>query len=179
MQEDELLIRQIKLGNSEAMGRLYEKYESELLSLAVNLLGDPAGAEDCLQDVFVSFAKAVDRFVLRSSLKAYLSTCVANRSRDYFRFRKRRPQQELSREIQSYSKGPVQLAIQSEELQRLGKVMCQLPYQQREVVILYLQGGLKFKQIAGLQEVSVKTVQSRYRYGLTKLRSLFNGEVEK
>jgi len=37
---------------------------------------------------------------------------------------------------------------------------------------MHLTGGMKFDDIARLQDVSVKTVLSRYRYGLDKLRSL-------
>jgi DNA-directed RNA polymerase specialized sigma24 family protein len=36
---------------------------------------------------------------------------------------------------------------------------------------------MKFRQIAQLQEVSTKTAQSRYRYGIDKLRSLLDGKV--
>ncbi|MHC4759215.1 MAG: sigma factor-like helix-turn-helix DNA-binding protein [Planctomycetota bacterium] len=57
--------------------------------------------------------------------------------------------------------------------------MAQLPYEQREAVILHLRAKMKFRQIAKLQNVSTSTVQGRYRYGLEKLRSILNGEVEK
>jgi RNA polymerase sigma factor (sigma-70 family) len=57
--------------------------------------------------------------------------------------------------------------------------MAELPYQQREVIILHFQGGMRFKAIAKSQDVSINTIQSRYRYGLDKLRSLLNSEVEK
>ena len=38
-------------------------------------------------------------------------------------------------------------------------------------------GKMKFREIAKSQHASINTVQSRYRYGLEKLRSLLNGEV--
>ena len=44
-------------------------------------------------------------------------------------------------------------------------------------IALRLQGALRFRQIAELQGVPIKTVLSRYRCGLGKLRSLLNGEV--
>ena len=47
----------------------------------------------------------------------------------------------------------------------------------KDAVILRVQGQMKFSTIAAMQETSVKTVLSRYRYGITKLRSLLNGEV--
>jgi len=46
------------------------------------------------------------------------------------------------------------------------QAMMQLPYDQRETVVLHLQAGMKFREIAASQEVSVNTIQSRYRYGL-------------
>jgi len=36
---------------------------------------------------------------------------------------------------------------------------------------------LTFKEIARIQDVSISTVQGRYRYGIDKLRSLLNGEL--
>jgi DNA-directed RNA polymerase specialized sigma24 family protein len=35
-----------------------------------------------------------------------------------------------------------------------------------------VQAGMKFKKIAELQSVSIKTVISRYRYGIEKLQVL-------
>ena len=64
-----------------------------------------------------------------------------------------------------------------EAFEQFRNVMIQLPYEQREVITLRIQGDMKFSTIAGLQETSVKTVISRYRYGISKLRTLLNGEV--
>jgi RNA polymerase sigma-70 factor (ECF subfamily) len=52
----------------------------------------------------------------------------------------------------------------------------ELPYEQREVVLLHHHGGLKFAQIAKSQEVSINTVLGRYRYGMEKLKSRMNSE---
>jgi RNA polymerase sigma-70 factor (ECF subfamily) len=75
--------------------------------------------------------------------------------------------------------GPELLAIQKEETTILNQAISHLPYEQREVVVLHLQGNLKFTQIAELRGTSVNTIRSRYRYGLDKLRSLLNSQVTK
>ena len=49
---------------------------------------------------------------------------------------------------------------------------------QPEVVLLRLKADMKFRDIAKLQQTSVNTVLGRYRYGLTRLRSMLNGEVD-
>ncbi len=181
MFEERLLIWKCKRSSQDALGRVYEKYEADLLTLAANLLGDTNAACDVVQDVFISFAQSVKNFHLTGSLKGYLATCVANRARDCIRKRNVRRTVEITEagEIKSEADCPVQLVIKTEELQRLKQAMTKLPYDQREAIVLRLHGELKFKAIAELQNVSIKTVQSRYRYGLDKLRSLLKGEVKR
>jgi RNA polymerase sigma-70 factor (ECF subfamily) len=74
---------------------------------------------------------------------------------------------------------PEQAVIRDEVSQQLNIALAELPYEQRETVVLHLKGGMKFKEIAVLQSVSINTVQGRYRYGLDKLRSMLNDEVQK
>jgi RNA polymerase sigma-70 factor (ECF subfamily) len=64
-------------------------------------------------------------------------------------------------------------------MQRISEAMVKLPVEQREVVTLHFEAGLGFRQIASIQNASINTVQGRYRYGMDKLRSLLDGEVEK
>lgn len=181
MLEDRLLLWRFKCGSRDAFRLIYEKYAADLLTLAANLLSDGSAAEDVVQDGFVSFVKSVEQFRLRGSLKGYLATCVANRARDHIRKKKRQRTVAVNEAEQMLSdaKGPVQLVIRTEELQKLKHAMTELPYHQREVVVLRLHGGMRFRQIAKLQGVCVKTALSRYRYGLDKLRSMLDGEVKK
>jgi RNA polymerase sigma factor (sigma-70 family) len=179
MLEDKLLLWKFKRGNKDAFRLIYEKYVDDLLTLAANLLNDKARAEDVVQDVFISFVQSVEKFHLRGSLKGYLATCVANRARDYMRRNKR--QQAISlgeaEQVTSNIKSPVQLAINNEELQKINQAITGLAYEQREAIMLRLHGQMRFREIAQLQNVSVKTALSRYRYGLDKLKSTLNGEV--
>jgi RNA polymerase sigma factor (sigma-70 family) len=75
--------------------------------------------------------------------------------------------------------GPEQAAILIEETGRLHDAITELPDEQREVVLLRLKANLKFRDIARLQQTSVSTVLGRYRYGLDRLRSRLNGEVQR
>jgi RNA polymerase sigma-70 factor (ECF subfamily) len=181
MLEDRLLLWRFKRGDREAFRLIYEKYTDSLLTIGANLLNDKADAEDVVQDVFISFVKSVQKFHLRGSLKGYLATCVVNRSRDYIRKNKRRQTLTVNQAQQATTavKSPVQLVLRSEQLQKLSHAITELPYEQREAVVLRLHGEMRFKTIAGLQNISIKTAQSRYRYGLDKLRSILNGEVRK
>jgi len=178
MLEDKILVFRFNRGSREALRRIYEKYKDDLLGLAIALLNDISLAEDVVHDVFVSFAQSVGTFNLTGSLKSYLSTCVANRTRDRNRTRYRSDSTfEAAEQISSDIIDPERSAISNEESQQLINLLSKLPYDQCEVIVLHLHHGLKFWQIAKLQTVSINTIQSRYRYGLNKLRSMLDGEV--
>jgi RNA polymerase sigma-70 factor (ECF subfamily) len=180
MLEDKMLLWKIKHDSNDALCRIYEKYKRDMLSLANALLHDLNTAEDIVHDVFISFVQSADEFKLTGSLKGYLLTCVANLSRDRICSKKRSPQGLNDADIQASNYGiPSQTVISAEQLHRLRDAIARLPYEQREVVILHLQAGRTFKQIAELRQASVSTIQSRYRYGLEKLRAFLNREVEK
>jgi RNA polymerase sigma-70 factor (ECF subfamily) len=72
---------------------------------------------------------------------------------------------------------PDRAAVRCEQATLIEQALAELPYDQQEVIALHLQMGLRFREIAVSQSVSINTVQSRYRYGLDKLRSLLNGKV--
>jgi RNA polymerase sigma-70 factor (ECF subfamily) len=180
MMEDRILLWKFKRGSRDALRRVYEKYRTDLLKLAVSLVTDVNTAEDVVQDVFVSFAQSAARIRIRGDLRKYLVACVANRVRNHRRDAQRHEAFGLNGAdcLPCDRRLPEQWAIVNEELRKLSAALAQIPYEQREVVSLYTQGDLTFRQIAALQNASINTVQGRYRYGLTKLRSLLNGELE-
>jgi RNA polymerase sigma-70 factor (ECF subfamily) len=178
--KDSFLIWRFKCGSSDALCRIYEKYEDYMLTLAISLLNDVYAAEDVVHDVFVSFAQSADKLRLNGNLKGYLTTCVANLARDRIRAKQRQTKKlEKAEPVSPDLNSPLQSLIGDEQLQRLSTALARLPYEQREVITLHLQGCVKFKAIAELQNVSINTIQSRYRYGLDKLRSLLDSEAEK
>jgi len=177
--EDRLLIWKFKHGSKDAFCRIYDKYRDDLLRLALSLLNETDIAEDIVQDVFAAFIHNRRQFRLTGSLKSYLATCVANRARNENRSYHRWHKSGLDGvdSATSDSTRPDRWIMVSDEFRRLNMALAQLPYDQRETVILRAQSGMKFRQIAETQHVPVKTVQSRYRAGLNKLRSLLNSEV--
>ena len=180
MIEDKLLIWRLKHGSSDALGRIYKKYKDYLLRLAFGLLNDRAAAEDIVHDCFVSIAQSTEKLKLSGNFKSYLATCVVNCLRNANKAGQRREVvgRDEAGTAASNLERPEQWIIDSEQLTLLNNAMAQLPNQQREVIILHAQGEMKFKAIAELQGVSINTVQSRYRYGLDKLRSILNSEVK-
>ena len=180
MVEDKLLLWKFKRGSGEALERIYDKYESYLITVATALLNNTHAAEDIVGDFFVSFVKSADRIKINGNLKSYMAVCVANLARNKLRRGKLEPGPlDGGDSIASANGQPDLQAIQAEETALLNKAMAKLPYEQREIIVLHLQGEMRFTQIAKLRGTSVNTIRSRYRYGLDKLRTLLNSEVIK
>jgi RNA polymerase sigma factor (sigma-70 family) len=181
MLEDKLLTVRFKYGDAEALRRIYEKYRLYLLKIAIALLHDVTDSEDVVHDVFIHLAQSARTLSINGSLKAYLRVCVVNGVRNRIRSKQVRAAVELSDAdpIASDENAGDQWAMLREESRRISDALAQIPFEQREVVVLRLQGNMKFRQIARLQNVSTKTIQSRYRYGMDKLRSILNHEVTK
>jgi len=178
MIEDEVLKWRFKQGSCEALARIYEKYVNVLLSVAMGLLNDAHEAEDVVQDVFVSFAKGASGLALKGSLRAYLAQSVVNRVRD--RVRQQRSEQRRINALTATAGDPDRgdrSLLYSERCQLLSAALAQLPYEQREAVVLKIKQAMKLKEIAKLQGVSISTVHGRYRYGMDKLRALLNGDM--
>jgi RNA polymerase sigma-70 factor (ECF subfamily) len=159
----------------QALRRIYEKYKEDLFTIAVSLIADKHLAEDCLQDVFVHLAEAAGRIKVHNNLKGYLAGAVVNRARDRLRRESRQidcPVDEL--QFEEVTHRPDEQVISDEQMSALLRAIAKLPIEQREVFVLYTQGAMSFRQIAGQQRVSIRTAHSRYRYAINKLRVLLN-----
>jgi RNA polymerase sigma-70 factor (ECF subfamily) len=180
MIEDKILVWKFNRGSKDAFRRIYEKYKDDLLGVAVTLLRDRSSAEDVVHDVFVSFAGTVGTFNLSGTLKGYLSTCVANCARDRNRLKTgQNIEAEIIAATNTASDGPLEYSIDCEQSGHLSNLLACLPYEQREVIVLHLHQDMRFREIADSLGVSINTIQSRYSYGLNKLRSIMNNTVTK
>ena len=178
MLEDKLLVWQFRKGSRAALRRIYEKYYDYLLTVATALLHDVNAAEDVVHDSFLKLSESTHLLNPRGSLKWYLVACVSNRARDILRHRRHEAVSlDESLSLPSGACGPASAAIRNEEMQIISEALKQLPYEQREVVVLRTRGRMTFKAIAELRQVSIRTVHSRYHYGLDKLKTLLNGQV--
>ncbi|UCF16447.1 MAG: RNA polymerase sigma factor [Phycisphaerales bacterium] len=180
MIEDRLLIRRFNAGDMDALRRIYVKYKQDLIGVAGALLNDPANIEDVLHDVFVRFASRAGRFQLRGSLKGYLAICAANRARNINRQDGHISPDRLAANGARVPREPDSLdaAARAEQRHIVASALAQLPQDQRQVVVLHVLGSVRFREIARRRGVSINTVQSRYRYGLAKLQSILNSEVD-
>ena len=180
MLEDTVLVLRFNRGDRRVLHRIYDKYKDGLVTLAAALLMDVSRVQDVVHDVFISFLDTAGRFRLTGSLKGYLATCVANRARNLNKAARRHhgPVLEDVPDVPSEAPLPEQAVMFGEQLARLSTALLQLPYEQREVLLLRSHSQMRFAAIARVQGVSINTVQGRYRYAVEKLRSLLDSEAQ-
>jgi RNA polymerase sigma factor (sigma-70 family) len=180
--EDQALLKTLRRGNPDALRIVYEKYKKDMLAVALALASDRSVAEDVVHDVFVSFAGIARDLKIRRSLKSYLLTSVVHRLRNAARSASRSAASlGPSEAANPVSDPPEAPAMAPLERDRLSRALAALPEPQRNVIVLHVMEGLKFRAIARSQRESINTVQSRYRYGIRKMRNLFlegNGDGE-
>lgn len=182
MVQEKLLIIRFNRGDTTALRDIYTLYKDRLTTLAGALLHDKTAAEDAVHEVFAKLVRKQDSLAITQNLRQYLMTSVVNSARQYLRSQKSNAALNLQTDEAAASQdgsNPQSTAVLTEQKQHLITALAALPYEQREVILLRHYSDFRFRKIACLQNASINTVQARYRYGLDKLRSLLNGELEK
>ncbi len=169
---DEVLLFRLAAGEGAAFAVLYDRYGDRLFRVARALTGSRDEAEDAVQDVFVGLVQAGRRLARVESLQAYLFAALRHAAA-----RRRERRQKLSTQPLEEAHavaGPQGPASVSETDVRLERALASLPPAQLEAVVLKVDGGLTFAELAAALGVSENTAASRYRYALEKLRKALN-----
>jgi len=174
---ESLLVAGLRAGDPEAFKQVYLRYKDDVLALASVMLGRQDGSLDLLHDVFIGLARTARNLAPDSNLKGYLLTAAANRARDCLAGRRSltASMETVAGLTSDDADDPTRTAVQKEESERLKQQLASLPQEQRLIIALHIYGGLSFKEIASQEKISENTAQSRYRYGLEKLRRQFTG----
>jgi RNA polymerase sigma-70 factor (ECF subfamily) len=148
------------------------QYKSDLMRMSFAFLKDAALAEDAVQETFVKAYQAMASFRGDSSEKTWLmriaiNTCRNIRRDSWFRFVDRNVTLETL---------PMQVA--SNEDRALIESVMNLPYKQREVVLLYYYQGLSFQEISETLGVAISTVSTRLKKAYERLRCEMEGGHE-
>ena len=169
-----VLLKHVAAREAEALAEFYDQTVGPLFSLAVRLLGDPAEAEEVIQDVFVQiWDKAA---VFDSALGTpfhWAMSITRHRAIDRLRARQRRglllerweqqaedifPEADASQTMGADEAGLVRAALQA------------LPAEQKQAIEMAFFGGLTHLEIATALNEPLGTIKARIRRGLMKLR---------
>jgi RNA polymerase sigma-70 factor (ECF subfamily) len=174
------LIRAWREGHHWAVTRLVERWRRPLYGYLVKFTGQAADAEDLFQDTWVRVLGALPRYEEREQFKSLLFT-VANRlAIDHARRRSRFRLEEDSEDAPLAERVTAGLEScpewrmagrQRETLLR--QAIDGLPETQRSVVLLRLEAGMSFQEIAEVQGAPIGTVLPRMHRAVKSIRRYF------
>jgi RNA polymerase sigma-70 factor, ECF subfamily len=84
-ESDQLLIQQIRQGDSRAWDHLIARYEGRLLAFVLRRIGDRAASEDVVQETFIGFLTSLPNFDDSRELQTYLFTIASHKLTDHLR----------------------------------------------------------------------------------------------
>lgn len=176
------MIRRIAGGDHGALGALYDHHGRTVYTLALRIVGDPAEAEEVVQDVFLQVWRGAARYEAgRASVAGWLLMMARSRAIDRVRARQARPIGDAAGELTiarlaDSAAGPEARVITGQAVEHLKAALQDLPATMRAAIELAYYEGLTQSAIAERLGEPLGTVKTRVRTALQKLRSSLGQE---
>lgn len=183
-ESDEGLMFRYKAGEVRAFELLLTRHRKPVFNFLLRSVGNPAQAEDLLQEVFLRVIKGADAYEKQAKFTTWLYTIARNLCVDAARRGKHRRAQSLDApmnaeekdgatlldRVEDGSAGPAHRVLDKELSGQLYAAIDKLSEEQREVFLMREFHDMPFKEIAEVVGCPENTVKSRMRYALEKLR---------
>lgn len=174
------------LHDSATFARAYAQHARSVHATAMRVLGDPARAQDVVQDVFARLWARPSRFdASRGELGPYLRLMARSRALDLWREGQAagRASDRVRDLVAVEGSGhdeylrPDAATEREETRASVRAALRELPGAQREALVLAYWGGLTADEIARRTETPLGTAKSRIRLGMARMRTSLS-EVE-
>ncbi|MEO8960271.1 MAG: RNA polymerase sigma-70 factor [Ginsengibacter sp.] len=171
---DNELLQLIAEGSDEAFTSLYRRYWEELFVTAAKALRDKEGAEDVIQDVFLSVWNRRNELKIEGSLAAYLHTSVRYKAIQYIEKNiTRRDYLALLADVSVNFLPPKAVVnLQVKELEQIiESAVKNMPPKMQQAYRLSRQQHLSHKEVAEQMNVSAETVKKHVQHALRLIKS--------
>ena len=169
------LVDRCRRGELGAFEELYRAHSGRLFSLAVRMLGNPADAEDQLQEIFLSAHRKLESFRGESALGTWLYRLAMNQILDYVRSRAARTGQ-MTDGLDDASLladgGGHRLADRAIDRIDLERALAELPDGCRAAFVLHDVEGLEHKEVSEVLGIAEGTSKSQVHKARLRLRGL-------
>lgn len=159
-----------KICNPQVFERLFNTYAHDLKRFLFFKTHDLDTANDIMQETFIKLWENCDN-VNPEKVKSYLFTVANNTFLNLEKHKKvvRKHQSEMVRGIHN-SESPEFLMIEEEFLKKIEKTIKELPDKHREVFLLNRIEKKKYREIATMLNISIKTVEKRMHLALIEMK---------
>ena len=180
---DRTLIQQSLTGDQQAYGRIVQRYQSLVCSVAYSRCGDLAMSEDLAQEAFiVAWQKLADLTDLEK-FKSWICTIVRNLAN---RASQRSARQsaassvefEAVAELPAGTSSPDQRMISQEQEQLVWQALSDMPENYREPMVLFYRQEQSVARVAEALDLSQDAVKQRLSRGRKMLESQLAATVE-
>lgn len=171
---------QRKIANSadeRAFGQLYMAFMPRLHQFAMSIIKNKELAEEIVSDVFINLWQNRIKLVEVENFKLYLYVSTKNTALNYLsrHFRKDvLPIDEMDVKISSLQYNPERTLLTTEMVNKINTAINALPPKCKVIFKLAKEDGLKYKEIAHLLNISVKTIDNQMIIALKKISTAVN-----
>lgn len=145
-------------GDLDALGEIVLRHQEFVWGIAYRFLGDPAAAEDLVQETFLRVLRAASRYKPSAGFRTYLYQIVSRLCIDSAR--KKRPIfTDRPPEVVDDSPGLAASLVSKERETEIRKALDDLPPRQRMAIILRYYEELSYADIARTLGITVKAVE--------------------
>jgi RNA polymerase sigma factor (sigma-70 family) len=167
---DEELMVQVRNGEVEMLGVLFDRYQTPLYNFYTKMTQDRAVSEDLVQDVFLRILRYRQTYRPGTAFRTWMYQIARNARLDHVR--KVKPEAPLTAEPMAPAPSS-DSAQQKQEALLLQRALMQLPEDKREILILSRYQELKYEEIARLMSCEVGAVKVRVHRALQQLREMY------
>lgn len=177
---DELVMSQLAGGNHDALAVIFDRYQRLVIRVAMQILRDPAEAEDAMQSIFIAILETAKKFdAARGTLRVWILQHAYHQALNRRRYLSLRGVYDTwpgdAADLASSGSPTGMPVFESERL--IQQALAQLSSRQRETLELAFYDGLTMQEIAERTEQSYANIRHHYYRGLEKLR-LILGNVK-
>src|SRR4051794_38109406 len=172
---DLALVARCREGDLAAFEELYRIHAGRVYSLAMRMLGNPADAEDLLQEIFLSAHRKLESFRGESALGTWLYRLAMNQILDHVRSRAARTGQLTDglddATVLADSMGH-RLADRAIDRIDLERALAELPEGCRAAFVLHDVEGLEHREVSDVLGIAEGTSKSQVHKARLRLRGL-------
>lgn len=175
---DEKLINAYLKGDEKSLEVLIKRYLKPLYSFVYRYVRNSQETEDVVQEVFIKTWRSLKYFDQHKSFKTWVFVIAKNTAIDFLKKKKAVPfsmiknfeNEDIIQGIFGQELLPNELFEQREMVKVVSVAMEKISLKYRQVLSLYYNNYLTFREIAGILKKPVNTIKTRHRRGIQLLK---------
>jgi len=166
------ILDRLRNGDRDAFDDLVRLYQRDVYHVAYRLTRNAGEADDLAQETFLRAYTAIDGFRGEASLRTWLLRIVTNLGLNVVQSARvaRRSGDDVEGAAPPVPADAERTVIESERMTRLGPAIRALPPKQRATLMLRVNEGLKFKEIARIMGCTTGTAKANFFHAVAALK---------